>query len=84
KKLTRQLHCEHNLSTHPLYDLWGIWRRRANKILLSAGQLTFIHHGVSVQLPIGDIKNVKINKKWLYSEIVIGLESKIDQLNGFN
>lgn len=84
KKLTPQLQCEHNLSTHPLYDLWGIWRRRANKILLSPGQLTFIHHGVSVQLPIGDIKNVKINKKWLYSEIVIGLESKIYQLNGFN
>lgn len=83
-KLTPQLQSEHRLSTHPLYDLWGVWRRRTNKIVLSPGQLAFKHGRVSVQLPVGDIQKVRINRKWLYSGVVIETESKIYRLNGFN
>jgi DNA helicase-4 len=83
-KLTPQLHSEHSLSTHPFYDLWGILRRRSNKITLSAGHLAFKHRGVSVQLAIDDIRNVKINSSWLYSNIAIGTEDAVYRLNGFN
>lgn len=83
-KLTPQLQHEHNLSTHPFYDLWGILRRRSNTIILSPGQLAFKHRGVSVQLPVDDIRNVKLNRKWLYSDITIGTESDSYKLKGFN
>ena len=83
-KLTPQLHSEYNLSTHPLYDLWGILRRRSNKITLSAGHLAFKHRGTSVLLAIDDIRNVKIKSNWLYSNIAIGTESTSYRLNGFN
>lgn len=83
-KLTPQLQHEHNLSTHPFYDLWGILRRRSNTIILSPGQLAFKHRGVSVQLPVDDIRNVKLNRKWLYSDITIGTESDSYRLKGFN
>jgi len=83
-KLTPQLQREHNLSTHPFYDLWGILRRRSNTITLSPGLLAFIHRGVSVQLPVDDIRNVKLNRKWLYSDITIGTESASYRLKGFN
>lgn len=83
-KLTPQLQSEHSLTTHPLYDLWGVWRRRTNKIVLSPGQLAFKHGRVSVQLPVGDIQKVRINRKWLYSGVVIETESKTYRLNGFN
>ncbi|WP_313113028.1 UvrD-helicase domain-containing protein [Pseudescherichia sp.] len=83
-KLTPQLQREHNLSTHPFYDLWGILRRRSNTITLSPGLLVFKHRGVSVQLPVDDIRNVKLNRKWLYSDITIGTESASYRLKGFN
>lgn len=83
-KLTPQLHSEHNLSTHPLYDLWGILRRRSNKITLSAGHMAFKHRGASVLLAIDDIRNIKIKSNWLYSNIAIGTEGTLYWLNGFN
>lgn len=82
--LIPHLQSEHTLSTHPLYDLWGVWRRRSNTLLLSPGQLTFKYQGANVQLPIGDIKSIKINHKWLYAELVIGVENKAYRLNGFS
>ncbi|AFR04648.1 DNA helicase UvrD [Pectobacterium brasiliense] len=82
--LNPQLQSEYNLGTHPLYDLWGIWRRRSKKISLSPGQLVFKYHGVSEKLPIGDIKNIKLKQRWLYAEIVIGTERESYRLNGFN
>ncbi|WP_147457713.1 hypothetical protein, partial [Serratia plymuthica] len=70
--LTAQLQSEKILTTHPLFDLWGVLRRRSNNIFLSSGQISFKHHGVNVLLPIGEINNIQINKKWIYSEIIIG------------
>lgn len=83
-KLTPQLQGEQNLSTHSLYDLWGILRRRSNKITLSAGHLAFKHHGVNVQLSIDTIRNIKVRRSWLYSHVSIGTDSETYRLNGFN
>lgn len=82
--LTAQLQSENIITTHPLFDMWGFLRSRSNNILLSSGQISFKHHGVSVLLPIGDIKNIKINKKWIYSGIIIGTTGEQYQLNGFD
>ncbi|BBT89214.1 hypothetical protein WP8W19C02_08340 [Enterobacter cloacae] len=83
-KLTPQLQSEQNLSTHPLYDLWGILRRRSNKITLTAGHLAFKHQNVSVQLSIDSIRNIKVRRSWLYSNVSIGTDGETYRLNGFN
>ena len=70
--LTTQLQSENIITTHPLFDLWGFLRRRSNNILLSSGQISFKHHGVSVLLPIGDIKNIKINKNGFILKLLLG------------
>lgn len=82
--LTLQLHSEHNLSTHPLYDLWGILRWRSNKITLSESHLAFKHRGASMQLAIDEIRHVKIKGGGLYCNIAIGTEGALYRLNGFN
>ena len=65
---------EHNLSTASAFTICGVFGVDVLiKILCLRANWTFIHHGVECAIAIGDIKNVKINKKWLYSEIVIGL-----------
>jgi DNA helicase-4 len=64
--------------------MWGILRRRSNKITLSAGHLAFKHQNVSVQLSIDAIRNIKFNSSWLYSNVSIGTEDAVYRLNGFN
>ncbi|WP_455811505.1 UvrD-helicase domain-containing protein [Pseudomonas graminis] len=69
---------------HPLYNLWGLLPRKTRHISLEMGQLVVGTKKRLINIPIGDIQNLRVSNGWFFSRLDITADATNHQLKGFS